>query len=153
MCSLKIACRKSYGDESNYGFFLPLLGPLSLLRTFFLSDSLFVDEHLSRCQSMCASSNLHICTAATPKLSLLYSLVILEMHTDTGMYTHNGEKGNHCEGMLIKTTVRRCFITYLLLRRLHDELYWQQHTIRTIYNVHFYSHKLSENNVCLNQLS
>lgn len=39
---------------------------LSLPRTLFLSVSPFVDEHLSRCQSMCASSNLCICTAATP---------------------------------------------------------------------------------------
>lgn len=33
---------------------------------FFSQCFSFVDEHLSRCQSMCASSNLHICTTATP---------------------------------------------------------------------------------------
>lgn len=47
-------------------FFPPSQDPLSLPRTLFLSVSPFVDEHLSRCQSMCASSNLRICTAATP---------------------------------------------------------------------------------------
>ena len=43
----------------------PLRTPLSPSYSF-LSVSPFVDEHLSRCQSMCASSNLRICTAATP---------------------------------------------------------------------------------------
>lgn len=43
----------------------PLRTPFSPSYSF-LSVSPFVDEHLSRCQSMCASSNLHICTTATP---------------------------------------------------------------------------------------
>lgn len=42
----------------------PLRTPLSPSYSF-LSVSPFVDEHLSRCQSMCASSNLLICTAKT----------------------------------------------------------------------------------------
>lgn len=69
-----------------------------------------------------------------PKLSLLYSLVILEMHADTGgAYTH--VRGESVREYANENNSKE-MLHYL--RRLCDELYWQQHTVCTIYNIPFH---------------
>ena len=45
-----------------------------------------------------------------PKLSRLYSLVILEMHTDMDRQTHRERIINMWDNMIVETKVRRCFI-------------------------------------------
>lgn len=92
----------------------PLRMPLSPLYSF-LSVTPFVDQHLSRCQSMYASSNLHICTTTSPQI---FSPVFCSLFGNAGRCAYTPKKtpqsefvANQWESMLMKTILRRCFIT------------------------------------------